>query len=527
MTARRGPFPLRPVLCGAVLLALSLAVSAQTPPTSTTGYALRGEDGLIRAYDAIMDARFDEVPAELRRACGPAPAEACEILEGTAIWWRILLDPDSRAFDDEFTAVVEKAIDATAAWTARAPDDPEAWFYHGAAHALRVQLRVLRGEKLSAARDGKRIKEALERAIALAPGLDDAYFGIGLYRYYADVAPAAARFFRFLLLLPGGNREEGLEQMRRARDRGRLLEGEADYQLHLIYLWYERDATRAIELLRSLQQRHPTNPLFLMQLADVQHTYLHDTTASLATWRTLLATAREGRVSASGLADARARLGIAQLLEALHQTDHAIEQLDALIEAEPAAPYSALALGYLRLGEAHDRLGARERAIEAYRQVAAAAPADDRYGLARDAERRIRSAPDADSAEAYRLSLAGWRRLERKDLEGAAAALERALELRPRSPVARFRYGRVLLADRLDAAALAQFEAAIREVKRCPPPIAGMAYLDAARLHERAGRRDQALSYYRVAATLFGAAQETHAAAARALARLTGGPVKD
>ena len=37
------------------------------------------------------------------------------------------------------------------------------------------------------------IKQALERAIALDPDLDDAYFGIGMYKYYADVAPAAAK----------------------------------------------------------------------------------------------------------------------------------------------------------------------------------------------------------------------------------------------------------------------------------------------------------------------------------------------
>ena len=74
-----------------------------------------------------------------------------------------------------------------------------------------MQWRVLREERLAAARDGKRIKDALERALTLDPDLDDAYFGIGLYRYYADVAPAVAKILRFLLLLPGGNREEGLD----------------------------------------------------------------------------------------------------------------------------------------------------------------------------------------------------------------------------------------------------------------------------------------------------------------------------
>ncbi len=45
-------------------------------------------------------------------------------------------------------------------------------------------------------------------------------------------------------------------------------------------------------------------------------------------------------------------------------------------------------------------------------------------------------------------------------------------------------------------------------------------YLEAARLHERAGRRAQAVSFYRTASTLAGAGRDTRAAASRALARL-------
>ena len=248
------------------------------------------------------------------------------MLEATALWWRIQLDPESRALDGEFSTSVERAIQTTTAWTVRAPDDAEAWFYLGGAYAARVQWRVLREERLAAARDGKRIKDALERALTLDPGLDDAYFGIGMYRYYADVAPAAAKILRFLLLLPGGDRREGLAQMLRARTHGRLLQGEADYQLSVIYLWYEQQTGRALELLRDLQQAHPGNPLFLTQIAEVQDVYQHDVMASLESWRTLLAQARADRVHAAGVAEVRARLGIARHLDALAQTDEAIDR---------------------------------------------------------------------------------------------------------------------------------------------------------------------------------------------------------
>ena len=505
---------------------------------------LRGGDALVRVYDDILDARFDQAETELARACdpldparasgssramsrdeglraGPAPREACDVLAATATWWRILLDPDDHALDDRFSTEVDRAIASTEAWTAREPDNAEAHFYTGAAYAARVQWRVLRDEKLAAARDGKRIKQALERAIALDPGLEDAYFGIGLYKYYADVAPTAAKVLRFLLMLPGGNKGEGLAQMRRARTEGRLLRGEADYQLQVIYLWYERRTDLAVQLLGSLHDRYPGNPLFAAQLADVQDRYLHDITASLETWRGLLADAREQHVQEAGLAEAQARLGAARQLEALAQTDDALEQLRAVIDGKAARPHGALAAAYLGFGEGEDRLGHHDAALAAYRLAIANAPADgDPQNIRQRAAERMRHTPDPIRAEAYRLSLEGLRMLGRSDAPGAEALLARSVTLDPRDPVARYRYGRALQARREHAAALGQFDAVIRGARDCPPPIAASAYLEAARMHERLAQRQQAIDDYRAASTWFGGAADTRAAARRALTRL-------
>jgi hypothetical protein len=481
---------------------------------------LRGLEGLARVYDFILEARFDQAEAELRKACGPAPLEACDVLAATALWWRIQIDPENRELDAEFSATVDRAIERAEAWTDRAPRDPEAWFYLGGAYAARVQWRVLREEKLSAARDGKRIKDALEQALALDPGLDDAHFGIGMYKYYADVAPTAAKILRFLLLLPGGDRKEGLAQMLRARDRGKLLQGEADYQLHIIYLWYERQPARALQLLRGLHQHYPGNPLFLAQIAEIQDAYEHDITASLASWQTLFGLAREQRINAAALAEIQARLGMARQFEALHQTDHAIEHLQAVAAKRPRAPFAAWPLAHLRLGEAYDRIGSRAAAIANYRAAIATAAPLGLTSVRDQANARLRRAPDPRHAEAYKLALDGFRQLERNDLAAATAALERSLQLNGGDPVARYRFGRVLQARKDDAGALTQFEFAIRNSRACPPPILGAAYLEAARLQERGGHRDHAINYYRTAATLFGAAADTRASAARALTRL-------
>lgn len=511
---------------GASALVVALCIAVMTGASTSVRRDLRGADGLVRAYDFILDARFDQVEPELRKACGPAPGEACDVLAATALWWRIQLDPHSTALDAAFSTLVEKAIASTEAWAARAPTDAEAWFYMGGAYAARVQWRVLRDQKLSAARDGKRILQAFEESLRLDATLDDAYFGMGMYKYYADVAPAAARMLRFLLLLPGGDRKVGLEQMRRARARGQLLQGEADYQLSIVYLWYENQTPGAINLLQALNDQYPGNPLFLSQIAHIQDAYQHDITASLATWRTLLAAAREQRANLPTLAETQARLGIARMLEVLHQTDDAVEQLQAVIARRPDAPFGSLALAYLKLGEAHDRVGARADAVEAYTAALEVVPSEDPHDIRATANGHLRRAPNAKAAEAYRHSLEGLRRFEQDDLGGAASALERSLALNSQAPVARYRLGRVMQAMKQDPAALAQFEMAIRQARQGPAPVIGNAYLEAARLLERAGKRDAALSYYRIASSLFGAASDTRAAATRAVTRLRTGDAR-
>jgi hypothetical protein len=96
--------------------------------------------------------------------------------------------------------------------------------------------------------------------------------------------------------------------MLRTRNEGEVLRGEADYQLQLIYVWYEHQPGRAIDLLRSLDARYPANPLFLQRIAETYDTYLHDERASAAAWKALVDRARDNRVYDSLRTAARAEI---------------------------------------------------------------------------------------------------------------------------------------------------------------------------------------------------------------------------
>jgi tetratricopeptide (TPR) repeat protein len=481
---------------------------------------LTGADRLGRAYDAIFDADFERARTVLAEACPPAPREACLVLEATRQLWRIQLDPEDRSRDAAFDSAVTAAINAAEAWTAREPRQAEAWFYLGGAYGARVQWRVLRQERLGAARDGREVKNALDRTLALAPGLVDAQFGLGLYEYYADIAPTAAKILRVLLMLPGGDRARGLARMQQTRQSGQLLADEAAFQLHVVYFWYENRAADALALLGELVRRHPRNPYFRRAVADAEEVYLHDLSASLASWRELSRLADTNAVNEVALARPEAHLGHAAALDALGDTDLALAELTQLRATAPLLPWGIANRIALALGRAHDRLGQRAEAEALLRQVSASTARNDPLGLGEAARRVLQKPTPEPKGRAHRLGLEAWRAFTADAAAPVLPRFEEAIALDPDNGVTRLHYARVLAARQRIAPAIVELEAVLAAAKTTPAPTIGDAALLAGRLREQQRDHDDAIAAYRRAAATFGAAVETRNAAARAIERL-------
>ena len=360
------------------LAALFAWVTAVAPVHAA---GLTSPEPLAKTYELILDARFDEAEHQLKQACGPTPVAGCQVLRAVSLYWQLLFDPEDKSRDPAVLTSANTAIASAEAWVAREPKRAEAWFYLGGAYGTRVLLHDLRGQLLTAARDGKRIHDALQQAVTLDPTLQDAYFGLGLYHYYAAIAPTAARLLRWLLLLPGGDRAGGLREMQQTQNRGLILRGEADYQLHLIYLWYEHRPMDALRLAEGLQSRYPHNALFALRVAAIQSEFFHNAQASLQMYRSLVEAARDDRVAYPGISEVDARLGMAEQLDLLCDSSHAADALRAVIALKPAAPYSSLARAYYQLGVVNDRIGRRGDAVAAYQRALAAVPSDDRLHL--------------------------------------------------------------------------------------------------------------------------------------------------
>jgi tetratricopeptide (TPR) repeat protein len=142
-------------------------------------------------------------------------------------------------------------------------DEALNYFYEGMAYGLRAQLEALRDHALATARAGKKLRSLSLNALKLDPNLNDAWFGVGLYNYFVDTLPTYVKMLRFLILLPGGDRVEGLRQMRVAMDKGQLVPAEAKFHLAKNYSRaIDRQYATSLEMFRQMQRQYPHNPLW-------------------------------------------------------------------------------------------------------------------------------------------------------------------------------------------------------------------------------------------------------------------------
>ena len=401
-----------------------------------------GVDGLVRVYDYILDARFDQADAELDRACPPAPAEACDVLGATATWWRILLDPESRALDEQLSAETERrhrghrglggARSATAPrrTSTSAPRTP-------CASSCACCATRSSPPRAMASASGRR-SSARSRSTRPSTMHTLASACTGTTR---TSRRRRRRSSASCCCCPAAIGKEGLAEMLRTRARGATAPGRGGLPAadHLSLVREARPprrsrcstpSTSAIRAIRCSSRI----------CANVRDTYQHDLPASLCAWRELLAAAREQRVNEAALAEAEARLGDrAATRRALPDRSRA----RAAARRDRRAPGAPVRRARLRLSGARRRRGpagpSRRGRIAAYR-LAESPPrrrADPHDVRSRAADRIRQRARCRRAREAYRLSLDGFRKLERRDAAGAVADLAQSVALDPGDPASR------------------------------------------------------------------------------------------
>jgi tetratricopeptide (TPR) repeat protein len=486
----------RAALLSAALLAAAVPLSparatAPLDPASTE-LAREGLEHLYHGRTAEAERAFERI-RELRPE-SPAP----DFLIGGIHWHELITGPSgvlgpSRA-ERAFFSRLDAAIEIGEKRIAENPDDLSARFFLGGALGYQARYLALKEKWWDAYRTGRRGLKQLETVIERDPDFSDAYLGLGIYHYYADVLPSVLKLFAGLVGL-GGDAERGLEEIRRALREGTLVEQEARFFLAEIYTSFEEDHWTAFAYARSLHDEYPESELFTWIDARILDE-LHLADEAEREWESL-----RGRASGRRLAGfleyrlARSRLFGGDFAGAEKR----------LAEALPTGRLGSRRMamwGRLRHGQALDLLGRHVEALAEYRLASEMDASDTakRRAVARvDAGRRDPTVLSLEElAEAARILRETGPHEERLLRDVEAWTVEPSRGLSPGEKRTYFGILADLAEARLRAGdpegCLACLERAMKGSPKPPKEARGMLLAKAARAHWRAGRPDRAIA---------------------------------
>jgi tetratricopeptide (TPR) repeat protein len=467
------------------LAALALAAAIAAGPV---------DDRYRAALDVLYDGSTETALARLAALSAESPRDAVgPYLEALALCWKVEERPESRDLDRELVGKADRALELADALLSADPSDARARFARGAAHGVKSRLALFRLERREAAHEAARMREDLTEAHRLDPDASDTLFGLGLYDYYVDVLPRAAKVIRFLLGMPGGDRARGLEEIAAARN-GSLFHGtEVRAQLYEIFAFYERDPDAAETEMAALHEKYPDSPLWALKLAEHRRDRMGSYGESAATARDILEAARAGRPNVAPITVAMARLSVG---ESLLRDLRLVEAEAVLRSVADTAPRDVERLkALLLLAEALELQGRRDEAVVDYRAAQGSTDRDVR----RHADRRLAKARPPAEVAALRLVAAARRLRESGDTAGSLERYLSAFRLWPACREAEVGAAQAALrAAMLDAAGRRLEAAAVEppEDEDSPPWVAAWARLLLAQLRDATGAREEAVALY-------------------------------
>jgi hypothetical protein len=473
-----------------IAVAIALCSASPGPASAQTSDPIPA--GYMRLYAGHREEAqtyFDRLRAQDPRALAPwfgaLSVQMASLEEG---------DPAAAQFERDIDAFIDRASDRKD----RSSEDTEALFYLAQAYLLRGTFRLDHDKGLwGAARDAAKSKGYADQYIKRHPEHADAYLTLGLYNYYADIAPNFVKVLRILLLLPSGNRAEGMKQLERVAREGTLFAPFAEMALADILGSYEGRLADAIPLAQKFVQRFPDNADMRLELAAMYlHPTVEDYSAAAEQYTTVLTSAREPTVRQLS-EKYRAQLGLANVRRSQWRIDDAITLLSQALDEHPSKP--AWVVPTLLLQRANYRMLRNDpSAADDARRVLADAAMSKWHKAARQQVTAIDERRKTHEGTIYWALVAGNRFVADRRFDDARAVYERVGATYPADWQVRYRLAYLEFARGQYAVAGAQFQEIVASPARMPAWLKAAALLHLAWTHDLAGRRADALKLYKL-----------------------------
>ena len=276
--------------------------------------------------------------------------------------------------DDKQRKVFERILDDSIAgikrWIKKYPQDANGYMGIGALYGLRAMFNMRNRNWVTSYFAGKSAIKNLEKSLEIDPTYYDAYFGLGIYQYFAGTLPSVIKVLAKIVSI-SGNPEKGVSYLNLAREKAHFTADSA--KLILIEVQNTRNSPfyapeKSLQYIRELTSKFPQNPL--MQYVEViclYETKNYDEVTNHAQ-RFLDLIGQDPFYKEIYIARSYTALATAQMAQGnFEQAKRLLEEGREKIKNQEPSRWGVW--NELRLGKVYDVLGEREKAKAQYKYV--------------------------------------------------------------------------------------------------------------------------------------------------------------
>jgi len=228
----------------------------------------------VSGQELIYSGRFDAARLFFSRLGDRYPQDPVgPALEASALIWSGAAQQNDAFSEDTIEALLSDATARAERAVGAAPTDSArvaGLFWLGTSLGYRARQAELHGHYWRAARDARKMRTALSRALALDSSCVDCLLGLAIYDYALARAGVLARLVARIVGLGGGDAARALQWLRRVSESGSVARFEAQWVYANALL---REAARESapdgslreegrRIVGALAARFPENPVF-------------------------------------------------------------------------------------------------------------------------------------------------------------------------------------------------------------------------------------------------------------------------
>ena len=230
-----------------------------------------GTQHILRGIDHMANLDYPQAQEEFRQLATLQGGDLLSpFLEGVA-WMDQAIQEEQeedrrKEILDQFLDRLEPVVKLGEELLQEAPDNPDLLLTLGIIRGVKAAVDGTRKNYLAAYRGLKAAHRLLRRTLELDPHRADALWALGLYDYSLARVPALLKPF-VSLILPSGDRDRGLQELRQSYAEGVFTRIPAAVALLRIYSGLEERFVEALPYAELLTRRYPGNPEFRFLLA--------------------------------------------------------------------------------------------------------------------------------------------------------------------------------------------------------------------------------------------------------------------